>query len=207
MKPSLTFTLIGLLLLCAAAAQAQDSAQTAPIPKINGPRLDWLRVQRMAFNQLIGGSNELCIAVQENGAFHMEKIWVDSTGPSARVYEDHFTADEIATLRKLLDADDFKQLKTKIAPQFYVRSDESLLINVLRDDKQFKVQQLNYYTAEERKPHKAALKPILDWVKQIEKRKQQESKNVKPSHCMGRLFEEYERSREEPSPVTTGRTQ
>jgi hypothetical protein len=93
------------------------------------------------------------------------------------VFEGRLTAEEVDSVRKVVMSPDFQELSE---PAQLKIGSEFLSINVFRQSQ--KAQSLRLSATGDYKKNEAALKPLFDWMKQMEKRKHDVSK-AEGNHC------------------------
>jgi hypothetical protein len=153
------------------------SAQQKPTIRYIGPML---RVDQMTDET--NGFVHFCVAVKQDGAFHMEREFSGyDAGSKIKVFEGKLEEQELEQVKNFVNTDDFRSIKNKPRTGMVRMNDsEMLTVSVLRDEAR---PQFFSLAGEDQKPYKNALKPLHEWLKSLKKRKLQEAKEVKPTNC------------------------
>jgi hypothetical protein len=155
---SLLVVLASFLLSAANGAPAQTAPQLAGA--VNSGYI--LRVEH------IQNERDFCFLIRPDGQYHWELHLPDK----AKVYEG--TLDQVASadLIKILDADEFRQLKQeKIVPPFVSTGIDRLAVLVARPEG---AQHFEFFDKTSREPLRAAIDPLLGWLDWLRKQPHKE---------------------------------
>jgi hypothetical protein len=148
-----------------------------------------LRVQRMRMPDAYNDTMEdTCIQVRDDGSYHLEKRKQRPDQPRAevKVYDDAVPPETLEQLRQLLEKSELRALQgDDFGPgeSMFIQNSapEMLMIGITREGEptqNLHIRQKATYDAS-----KKTLKPLLEWAKQVEKRKLEPVKDAKPTHC------------------------
>ncbi|HUO27522.1 MAG TPA: hypothetical protein VMU61_17790 [Candidatus Aquilonibacter sp.] len=128
------------------------------------------------------GMTRVCVVVFPDGRYRMERSYQGLSGgaPQTNVYVDTLKPDELNNLHVVLDNQDLEQIKTPQARGGIIENMDTLSLIIPREHN---LQNIEFATAAERKPYEKALKPFLNSLKAIEKRKVRAAKNEQPNNC------------------------
>jgi hypothetical protein len=128
------------------------------------------------------GMTRTCVAVLPDGRYRMERSFQNSSGgdPSTKVFVDKLSPEELKALEAILENDELQKIKTEPTHGGIIKDMDMLSLSVPREHT---MQNIEFTTAAQRKPYEKALKPFLNSLKAIEKRKVQPSKTETPNSC------------------------
>jgi hypothetical protein len=128
------------------------------------------------------GMTRTCVVVFPDGRYRMERTFQGTQGgtPETKVFVDTLPADVLKNLETVLDNDDLQSIKTEPSRGGIIQNMDMLALSVPREHT---VQNIQFETAMERRPFEKGLKPFLNSLKMIEKRKVAASKNEKSNNC------------------------
>jgi hypothetical protein len=128
------------------------------------------------------GMTHVCVLVYPNGKYRLEKIFQSLQGgsPESRVYLDQLPDASLKQLQAALEDADFNAMKTPERHGGIIRNMETLMITIPREHT---VQNLSFETAAQRKPFEKTMKPLLNWMKETQKRKTSEAKGESSNNC------------------------
>lgn len=112
-------------------------------------------------------TEETCTIVYLDGQYHAERVSHKTGGrPTAEVYEGALSVAEFNRLMMALESSRFRKLKSppRQSPSPAAEDSQPLQIMVPRADR---LQDLNYPTLASRKRHEKALRPVLEWWKDL----------------------------------------
>ena len=128
------------------------------------------------------GMTHTCVLLYPDGHYRMERSFQSAHGgdPETKVYLDTLPALDLKALQGTLDDATFQQIKTAPPHGGIIKDMDVLNITVPREHL---MQQLNFNNAAERKPFDKELKPFLNSLKNLEKRKVAIAKTEKSDNC------------------------
>ena len=153
----------------------QASAQTL-VEKLYLMRSDTTTVEQYY------GMTRICIVVLPDGHYRMERTYQSAQGgaPETKVFVDTLPPEDLKNLQAALDNDDLLRIKTAPPRGGIIQNMDMLSLSVPREHT---LQNIQFETAAERKPYDKALKPFLNSLKAIQKRKVPAAKNEVPNDC------------------------
>ena len=128
------------------------------------------------------GMTRTCVAVLPDGRYRMERSFQSNNGgnPETRVFVDKLSPDELKSLEATLDNEDLQKIKTQPSHGGIIKDMDMLSLSVPREHT---MQNIEFETVAQRKPYEKSLKPFLNSLKTIEKRKVPASKTETPNNC------------------------
>ena len=121
-----------------------------------------LRMERLRSDQ------DVCVVVQRDGQYHLERLHPYGI----RVFEGKLPSGDLASLESLLMKDRLLRLQQSDIDVPLITGDlDNLFVSVLRPDHW---QNLEFSSAESRKPYEEFLNPILKWLDDLQKEKAKE---------------------------------
>jgi hypothetical protein len=128
------------------------------------------------------GMTRICLVVLPDGRYRMERSFQSIQGgaPETKVFMDTLPAEDLKNLQAALDNDDLQRIKTARVRGGIVQNMDMLSLSVPREHA---LQNIEFANAAERKPFEKALKPFLNSLKGIEKRKVAAAKSEAPNSC------------------------
>ena len=169
---------------------ADDAAQPATHISTFRPITPLLRMQRLKSPDAYSPSIEdTCVVIQDD-LYRIERRTQRADEPKAKlvVYEDKLPAESTEQLRQLLAKDDVRALKSDDllggGESMFIQdpAPESMILSIGRDGEP--TQTVTVHRKPTYEANKKALKPVLEWVKQLEKRKVEPQKDPKSNHCI-----------------------
>jgi hypothetical protein len=144
-----------LALLPVVWASDQQAVGTATVPYL-------LRMERLRSDQ------DVCVLVQRDGQYHLERLHPYGI----RVFEGKLRNGALASLESLLMEDRLLRLQQSDIDVPLITGDlDNLFVSVLRPDHW---QNLQFNSAESRKPYEEFLNPLLKWLDALQKEKAKE---------------------------------
>ena len=144
-----------LVLLPALWASDQQAVGTTTVPYL-------LRMERLRSGQ------DVCVLVQRNGQYHLERLHPYGI----RVFEGKLPNGALAALESLLMKDRLLRLQQSDIDVPLITGDlDNLFVSVLHRDHW---QNLEFSSAESRKPYEEFLNPLLKWLDDLQKEKAKE---------------------------------
>jgi len=128
------------------------------------------------------GMTHTCLLVYPDGRYRLEKSFQGMGGGSAetKVYQDTLPEADLKAWLAVIDDAQFQAIKTAPPHGGIVQDMDTLYVTVPREHA---VQNINFNNAAERKPFDKALKPFLNSLKNIEKRKVPVAKGEASNNC------------------------
>jgi hypothetical protein len=156
-------------------APGQASAQTL-VEKLYLLRADTTTVEQFY------GMTRICVVVFSNGRYRMERTYQSVQGGAAetKVFVDTLPSEDLKNLLTALDNEDLQRVKTAPARGGIIQDMDMLSLSVPREHT---LQNIDFQTAAQRKPFDKALKPFLNSLKALEKRKVPVARNETPNNC------------------------
>jgi hypothetical protein len=140
-----------------------------------------MRAETASFDPYAGMSH-VCMLVFPDGKYRLEKSFQSSngTGTDMHVYLDQLPDASLKQLQAALDDPEFKGIHTPEPHGGIVQDLDQLGVTIPREQA---VQNIAFETANERKPYEKGLKPLLNWMKDVQKRKVQIAKDARSDNC------------------------
>jgi hypothetical protein len=128
------------------------------------------------------GMTRICVVVFPGGRYRMERTFQSNSGgsPETKVFIDTLPADDLKNLEASLDNDDLQKIKTAPARGGIIQDMDMLSLSIPREHT---LQNMEFETAAQRKPFDKGLKPFLNSLKALEKRKVAAAKTETPNSC------------------------
>jgi hypothetical protein len=143
------------VVLPTAWASDQQTVTPATVPYL-------LRMERLRSDQ------DVCVLVRRDGQYHLEQLNV----ASIRIFEGMLPNEELESLENLLTKERLSQLQQgDIAAQLGTAEQDKLFVSILRPAHW---QNLEFDSAENRKPYEEFLNPLLKWMDHLQKEKAKE---------------------------------
>jgi hypothetical protein len=164
--------LVFLVILAAQCVIAQDLSQRTFLVRAETTTVD-----------PYSGMMHVCVLVYPDGKYRLEKSFQSNQGAGGsdvRVYMDTLPDASLKQLQSALDDEGLQQITTPDPRGGIIQDMDVLGIAVPREHK---LQNLNFETAKERKPYEKSLKPFLNWMKDVQKRKTPVAKQEKSDNC------------------------
>jgi hypothetical protein len=128
------------------------------------------------------GMTHTCVLLYPDGHYRLEKSFQGNGGgnPEIKIYVDALSETDLKAWQAVLDDGNFEDIKTAPPHGGIIRDMDTLSISVPREHA---MQNINFNNAADRKPFDKALKPFLNSMKGIEKRKVAATKAEKSNNC------------------------
>jgi len=128
------------------------------------------------------GMTHVCVLVYPDGKYRLEKSYQDLNGnkPGDHVYIDNLPPDSLKQLQSALDDSKLAAIKTADPKGGIVQNMDTLMVSVPREHQ---LQNISFMNAAERRPYEKDLKPLMTWMKDVQKRKVQPAKNEATNNC------------------------
>jgi hypothetical protein len=128
------------------------------------------------------GMTHVCVLVNPDGKYRLEKSFQsNSSGTTVtHVYLDQLPEASLKQLETMLDDSDFQGIN---APELHggiVQDLDQLAVAVPREHA---IQSMRFDNATERRPYEKSLKSLLDWIKDVQKRKTPVAKDENSNNC------------------------
>jgi hypothetical protein len=141
-----------------------------------------VKVETMAFSTFSGATN-VCLLVWKDGRYRMERTRQDRGGgkPEIRVLLDTLPEASLKQLQVILEDGQFKAIKKRREEgSAIVQNLETMQVVVPREHE---IQEFFFVNAEDRRPYEKSLKPFMNWLKEVQKRKVTAANEEKPNRC------------------------
>jgi len=130
------------------------------------------------------GRTRTCVLVYPDGKYRMERNFRGMTGSSSdintKVFLDTLPEADVKALSAVLEDGKFVAIKTGELSQDKGKDTDTLLVSVPREHA---MQNVAFNNADERKPFEKDLKPFLNFLKNLQKRKAPVAKTEKSNNC------------------------
>jgi len=128
------------------------------------------------------GLHNDCILVYPDGKYRLERSSQSFGDPSqdARIYLGRLSDASMKQLQAVLEDPSFQEIRTSEPQGGIVRDLDMLLINVPREHA---IQNIFFQTANQRRPYEKTLKPLMDWMKDVEKQRIPLAKGERSDNC------------------------
>jgi hypothetical protein len=162
---------VGMILLAARLSSAQTLME----------RLYVMRAETTVFDQM-SGMTHTCVLVYPDGRMRLERTFQSNDGgqQQTKVYLDTLSDPDLKALEAVLDEQKFQEIKTAPPHGGIVKDMDTLNISIPREHT---MQNIAFVNAAERKPFDKALKPFLNSLKNLEKRKVPVAKSEPSNNC------------------------
>jgi hypothetical protein len=131
------------------------------------------------------GTTRTCVLVYPDGKYRMERTFRGMTGSSSdintKVFLDTLPEADVKSLSAVLDDEKLVAIKTgELSLDKMGKDIDTLLVSVPREHA---MQNIAFNNAEERKPFEKDLKPLQNFLKNLQKRKVPVAKAEKSNNC------------------------
>jgi hypothetical protein len=128
------------------------------------------------------GMVHTCILVQPDGHYRRERTFQGMSGgtPYVDIYMDALPDDTFKRLQAILDDTDFQKIHTPPSRGGVIPNMDTLIVSIPREHS---LQNMYFMTVNERKPYEKDLKPLMNWMKEVEKRKVRALKEKTSDNC------------------------
>jgi hypothetical protein len=128
------------------------------------------------------GMTHVCVLVYPDGKYRLERSFQPSTGGALdmRVYLDQLPEADLKQLQAALDDHDFQGIHTPERHGGIIQDLDQLTVTVPRERA---FQNIDFENAGQRKPYEKSLKPLLNWMKDVQKRKVKVAKEERSDNC------------------------
>lgn len=148
------------------------------------------------------GLTRACVLVYPGGKYRLERSFQNLEGakPSMKIYLDQLSYSPLTQLQSVLDDPSFQAIKTtgtmaatgpstgghmdwpmRLMTGSGISDDTDVLRVIVPREEQ--LQDIKFENAKQREPYQKALAPLLDWMKDIEKRKVPIAKEEASDDC------------------------
>ncbi len=141
-----------------------------------------VKVDTSSFDPYSGATN-ICLLVWDDGRYRLEKTQQGASGgkPEVKVFLDSLSENSMKQLQNILNDSQFAAVKRQHDEAAAIVQDlEPLQVVIPREHG---LQQFYFVNAEDRKPFEKTLKPFMNWMKDVQKRKVMVAKGEKPNRC------------------------
>jgi hypothetical protein len=128
------------------------------------------------------GMTHTCILVQADGHYRRERTFQGMSGgtPYVDIYVDALPEDSFKRLQAILDNESFQKINTPLSRGGIIQNMDTFVATIPREHG---LQNMNFMTVSERKPYEKDLKPLMAWMKEVEKRKVSALKEKTSDNC------------------------
>jgi hypothetical protein len=128
------------------------------------------------------GMTHTCILVQADGHYRRERTFQGMSGgtPYVDIYVDKLPDDSFKRLQAILDGESFQKINTPLSRGGIIQNMDTLIVSIPREHS---MQNMDFMTVSERKPYEKDLKPLMAWMKEVEKRKVPALKEKTSDNC------------------------
>src|SRR5215469_5244425 len=128
------------------------------------------------------GVTHICILLYPDGRYRLEKSFQGMQGDQGetKIYLDTLSDSDMKSIQSVLDDAKFQEIKTGPPRGGIVNNMDTLDVSIPREHS---LQSFSFMNAAQRKPFENALKPFLNSLKTIEKRKVPVAKSETPNNC------------------------
>jgi len=128
------------------------------------------------------GMTHTCILVQADGHYRRERTFQGMSGgtPYVDIYVDALPEDSFKRLQAILDNDKFQKINTPLSRGGIIQNMDTFIATIPREHG---LQNMNFMTVSERKPYEKDLRPLMAWIKEVEKRKVPALKEKTSDNC------------------------
>jgi hypothetical protein len=128
------------------------------------------------------GMVHTCLLVQPDGHYRRERTFQGMSGgtPYVDIYMDTLPDDSFKRLQAILDDADFQKINTPPSRGGVIPNMDTFIVSVPREHG---LQHMYFMTVNERRPYEKDLKPLMNWMKEVEKRKVRALKEKTSDNC------------------------
>jgi hypothetical protein len=128
------------------------------------------------------GMTHVCALVFPDGKYRLEKSYQPNTGGALdmRIYLDQMPEASLKELRAALEDPDFRAIHTPEPHGGVIPDLDPVAVTVPRE-REF--QNINFDTAAQRRPYEKSLRPLLNWMRDLQKRKVPVAKDARSDNC------------------------
>jgi hypothetical protein len=140
-----------------------------------------LRAETTSFDPYSGMAH-FCVLVYPDGKYRLERTLQDPHGgtPETKVYINELADAGIKQLMATLDDADLQAINTPERHGGIIQNLDTLMITIPREHT---IQNLVFENTDQRKPYEKKLKPVLAWMKDIQKKKGPVAKDEQSTNC------------------------
>jgi hypothetical protein len=151
------------------------------LPQTMVERTFLMRAETTTVDKLTG-TTHVCVLVYPDGKYHLEKGFQsnESTTMDTHVYLDQLPDASLKQLETTLDSPDFQGIS---APELHSNAPPDLDQLAVAVPREHAIQSMRFDTASQRKPYEKSVKPLLDWIKDVQKRKTPVAKDEHSNNC------------------------
>ncbi len=171
MKIKLAF--VALFALTVTASSAQTLVE----------RLFIVRVDTITWDSF-SGMTSICVVLYPDGRFRLERrfVGVRDYDPGTKVYLNTLPDADFKAFLSAVDDPQFQEIKTS-PPSGGIFKNVNMDTLHIVIPREHSMQDIMFLTASEQKPFEKSLRPFLNSLKNLEKRKVSVAKNEKPNNC------------------------
>jgi hypothetical protein len=140
-----------------------------------------MRAETTVFDSFTGMSHT-CILVLPDGHYRLEKSFqgTNGGGTDEKVHLEALPDASLKQLQSILDDGRFQEIRTAEPKGGIVQDMDTLFVTIPREHG---MQSVAFMNAAERKWYQKDLKPLQNWLKDVQKRKVPAAKNEKSDNC------------------------
>ena len=150
------------------------------------------------------GMTNVCVLVYPDGKYRLERSFQSSQGGALekKVYLDQLPPSSQKQIEEILDDQKFQQITTGPPRGGIIKDMDMLSVSVPREHA---MQNLSFETVKERKPYETSLKPLMNWMRDVQKRKVPVAKQEQSNSCRAPqvMYRTMLRTQREPSEQNT----
>lgn len=156
-------------------------AATFTFPQTIVERTFVMRFETTSFDSF-SGMTHVCALVYPDGKYRLEKsLQPNSGGPlEMRVYLDQMPEAGLNELRAALEDPGFQGIHTPESHGGIIQDLDQLAVTVPRESA---IQNISFDTVAQRRPYEKPLKPLMNWLRDLQKRKVPVSKDARSDNC------------------------
>lgn len=128
------------------------------------------------------GMTNVCILVLPDGKYRLERSFQSNSGgsPDVRIYVDQLPDASMKQLQSALDDPAFQGINTPESHGGIIQNMDILSASIPRDHG---FQNFTFPNVDSRRQYEKTLKPLVNWMKDVQKRKVQVAKSERSDHC------------------------
>lgn len=127
------------------------------------------------------GWTHFCVLVYQDGRYRMEREKVNEDNKKAyKVYLGQLPDARVKELQDAVNNPDFASIQTPGKHGGLIQDPDVVKVVVPREDR---LQEITFDTARQRHPYEKTMKPLLKWMKEVEKAKGEEAQGQTANGC------------------------
>ncbi|MFY9562268.1 MAG: hypothetical protein WAQ52_18710 [Terriglobales bacterium] len=129
------------------------------------------------------GMHFSCVVVHEDGRYRLEDSQQDlmpGVRPTMKIYLDSLPEPAMKRLREIVDDKAFLEIKSPVHNDQILNVFDQLSVTVPRKEG---MQEFSFLDPDSRKPYDKILKPLLEWFREVQKRKLPPQKGAVSNRC------------------------